>query len=136
MSATPSVSSGRPTGTESIASLQSLSRTYRNAAGQAVSSDAYFNLSGLTYSTSTSLGTSGTNFYRTTLSYDERGRQDRTVSPQGTISRTVFDGLGRTVSQWIGTDDTPTTGEWSPSNLTGTDMVKVSEFEYDGGDVG
>ena len=52
------------------------------------------------------------------------------------IYRTVSDGLGRVVSEWVGTDDTPTTGFWSPSNLTGTDMVKVREYEYDGGGVG
>src|SRR5262249_31286489 len=61
MSATANVSSGRPTGTESIAKVQSLSRDYVNSAGQVVTSDQYFDLGGLTYSTSTSLGTSGVN---------------------------------------------------------------------------
>jgi YD repeat-containing protein len=36
----------------------------------------------------------------------------------------------------VGTDDTPTTGFWSPTNTTGTNLVKVSENEYDGGGVG
>ncbi len=98
--------------------------------------DSYFDLSGLTYSTSTSLGTEGTNFYRTELSYDDRGRLERTLSPTGTISRTVYDGLNRVVSQWVGTDDTPTSGYWSPTNTAGTDLVKVSENEYDSGGVG
>jgi YD repeat-containing protein len=40
------------------------------------------------------------------------------------------------VSQWIGTDDTPTTGFWSPTNLTGTDMVDNADYQYDGGGVG
>ena len=36
----------------------------------------------------------------------------------------------------MGTDDTPTTGFWSTTNLTGTDMTKVAEYEYDNGGVG
>jgi len=55
------------------------------------------------------------------------------VTPAETIYRTEYDGLGPTVSQWVGTDDTPTTGNWSVTNTAGTDMVKVSETEYDGG---
>lgn len=136
MSAVPNVSSGRPTGTESIGQVQSLSRSYRNSAGQAVYSDSYFDLSGLTYSTSTSLGTSGVNFYRTESVYNKQGTLSKTVTPQGTIYRTEYDGQGRAVSEWVGTDDVPTTGYWSTSNLTGTDMVKVREYEYDGGGIG
>ena len=136
MAATPSVSGGRPTGAESIGSLQSLSRVYRNAAGQAVYTDAYFNLSPLTYTTSTGFGTLNTHFYRATQDYDERGRPDRAVTAAGTITRTVRDGQGRPTSVWGGTDDTPTSGEWSPTNTAGTNLVKVREFEYDGGGVG
>ncbi|MBA4192465.1 MAG: hypothetical protein C0467_31235, partial [Planctomycetaceae bacterium] len=136
MTATPAVSSGRPTGTESIGQIQSLYRSYVNDAGQLVTSDAYFDLSGLTYSTSTSLGTVGVNFYRTQYVYDTNGNLSKTVSAEGTIYRTVYDGQRRPVSEWVGTDDTPTTGFWSPTNLTGTNMVKVAEYEYDGGGVG
>ena len=136
MSAAPSVSGGRPTGAESIAKLQSLSRSYTNAAGQVTYTDAYFNLSGLAYSTSTTLGTEGTNFYRTRYQYDDHGQVKRVETPQGTITRTVYDGLGRATSEWVGTDDTPTTGNWSPTNTTGTNLVKVREYEYDGGGSG
>ncbi len=137
MSAAPHLTSSLPDGTESIADVQTLSRTYTNDAGQAVTSDAYFNLSGLTYSTSTSLGTSGTNYYQTTQAYDSRGRPDKTVSPTGTITRTVYDGLGREVSSWVGTDDTPGSGYWSPTNNTSpSNMVETSSFEYDGTSVG
>ena len=136
MSATPSVTSGKPTGAESIGSLQSLTRSYRNAAGQNTYSDAYFDLSGLTYSTSTTLGTENTNFYRTEYQYDTTGAVKRSETPLGTITRTVRDGIGRAVSEWVGTDDTPTSGNWSPSNTAGTNLVKVREFEYDGGGVG
>ncbi|MFM8930435.1 MAG: hypothetical protein ACKOS8_00985, partial [Gemmataceae bacterium] len=136
LSATPTVTGGKPTGTESNSSLESLSRAYTNTAGQVINQDAYFNLSGLTYSTSTTLGTENTHFYRTVLDYDQRGRQNKVQLPTGTVYRTYFDGLGRQVSQWVGLDDTPTTGLWSPSNTSGTDLVKVSENEYDGGGVG
>lgn len=136
MSATPAVSSGRPTGAESVSSVQTLSRSYRNSAGQVTQEDEYFKLAGLTYSTSTSLGTEGEHFYRSRLGYDHRGRLSRTVASTGTITRTVYDGRSRESSIWIGTDDTPTSGWWSPDNLAGTNMVKVGENEYDFGGVG
>ncbi len=137
MTATPTVSSGRPTGAESISSLQSLVRMAVNAAGQVISTDSYFNLSGVTYSASTlALGTAGTNYYRTEYGYDVEGNLTRTLSPTGTIYRTVYDANNRVISQWVGLDDTPTTGSWSPSNTTGTDLTKVKEYEYDGGGVG
>ena len=138
LSATPAVSAGRPIGTEAItaADIESLSRTYANDAGQTTHSDAYFLVAGLTYATTGALGVEGTNFYRTRYEYDDRGRLDKTTTPSGTIYRTVFDGQGRAASAWVGTDDTPTTGFWSPTNLAGTDMVKTSEYEYDGGGVG
>ncbi len=136
MSAAPTVSGGRPTGAEGISGLQSLSRSYANAAGQVTYTDNYFNLSGLSYSTSTSLGAEGTNFYRTEYAYDAAGRLSRTLSPQDTVYRTVYDGLGQVVSEWVGTDDTPTSGAWSPTNTAGTNLVKVAEYEYDGGATG
>jgi RHS repeat-associated protein len=136
MTAAPAVSGGRPTGAEAIARVQSLSREYVNAFGQVVSADAYFDLGGLAYGTAANLGTEGVNYYRTRYGYDHYGRINKVTSPEGTISRTVYDGLGRPVSEWVGTDDTPTTGFWSPANLTGTNTVKVAEYEYDGGGVG
>src|SRR5262249_55290028 len=91
---------------------------------------------GTSYSTSVGFGTSGTNYLRTTTSYDSRGRADRTVDPDGTISRTVYDSLGRVASEWIGSDDTPNSGNWSPSNTAGTNLVDVRDYTYDGGSVG
>jgi hypothetical protein len=99
MSAAPVVSGERPTGTEAVNGLQTLSRTHTNAGGQVVTSDAYFNLAGLVYTTATNLGTPDTHFYRTQYGYDGAGRRDRTLAPSGTIYRTVVDGLGRVVSQ-------------------------------------
>ena len=38
---------------------------------------------------------------------------------------------------WVGTNDTPTSGEWSPTNNDGTsNMVEVESYQYDGGGVG
>jgi RHS repeat-associated protein len=136
MSAAPAVSGGRPTGTEAVSVVQTLSRSYVSAGGQVTRHDAYFNLGGLTYSTALYPGTANTNYYTTLLDYDDRGRPDRRQLPTGTIYRTVWDGLSRAVSQWVGLDDTPTSGEWSPTNTVGTDLVKVSENVYDGGGVG
>ena len=53
------------------------------------------------------------------------------MAPGGTISRSVFDSLGRLESQWVGTDDVPTSGDWSPTNNSGANMTKVVEYEYD-----
>ena len=136
MTAAPAVSGGRPTGGEAVSGVQNLARTAWSAGGQVAQSDAYYDLTGLTYTTSATLGTEGTNFYRTRYGYDAAGRPNRTQSPQGTVYRTVSDGRGRPVSDWAGTDDTPTSGSWSPANTAGTNLVKVREYEYDGGGVG
>ena len=66
------------------------------------------------------LGEPGTNFDETTYGYDlETNRLLRTVTPGGTIARTVFDGIRRVASSWVGTHDVPAGGtswrDWSPS---------------------
>jgi RHS repeat-associated protein len=136
MSATPSAPSGVPTGTEGISDIQSLSRSYYNDAGQVTHTDDYFHVPSSGDANSASFGTLDTDFYRTSYSYDELGQLNKTVTDAGTITRTEFDGLGRMISIWVGTDDSPTSGVWSTSNLTGTNMVKVSSTEYDNGGVG
>jgi hypothetical protein len=70
MSATPHVTNGQPDGAEAYAFLQSLSRTITSRGGQVIEQDAYFNLGGVPYSTSTYLGTAGTNYYATQYTYD------------------------------------------------------------------
>src|SRR5256885_1268954 len=76
-------------------------------------------------------GAENINFYRTRLDYDKQGRLTRVQTPTGTIYRTVFDGMGRAMSEWVGTDDTPATGGWSPGNWQGTDLRKVRDYIYD-----
>src|SRR5207253_7653124 len=57
--------------------------------------------------------------------------------PTGTIERTVYDSLSREVSTWVGTNDTPGSGSWSPSNNTSpSNMVQLTADQYDGGGVG
>ncbi len=103
-----------------------MTRDYTNAAGQVIAEDAYFNLGGLAYSTGV-MGTVNVNYYQTQYGYDSDGRLVRTQTPNGTIYRTVYNSLGEEISDWVGTNDTPTTGEWSPTNNTGTsNMVEVS----------
>ena len=55
------------------------------------------------------------------------GNQDVTESPEGTIYLTVFDGQGREVSTWVGTND---------SDTDSNNMVETESFQYDGGGVG
>jgi RHS repeat-associated protein len=138
MSATPHVTNGAPDGTEVISNVQTLSRQYFSAAGQMTRADAYFNLSGVTWSTSLYIGTQNTNYYTKLYDYDERGRLNRTQLPTGTVNRTVYDGLSRIVSTWVGTNDTPGNGqEWTPSNNTPpSNMVQITGNVYDGGGVG
>jgi len=136
MTATPHLTNGAPDGSEAIGSLVSLTRDYVNAAGQLTSEDAYNNLSGLTYSTSP-MGTLNTNYYQSNYGYDSAGRLVRTQTGNGTIYRTVYNSLDEAISAWVGTNDTPTSGEWSPTNNTGSaNMVEVSSYQYDNGGVG
>ena len=134
MSATPHLTNGVPDGTEAISGLQSLSRSITNSQGEVVEEDDYFNLSGITYSTSTYLGTLNTNYYATLYGYDADGNENRVQSPTGTIERIVYDGLDRISGMWIGTNDTPSSGSWSTSNAAG--MVEVSSYIYDNGGAG
>jgi RHS repeat-associated protein len=123
-------------GTEYFTGLESLSRTYFNSAGQVIHTDDYFDLDlGPLYNYSPTFGTLNVNFYRTTYAYDQRGRLSKMVRPDGTIYRTVYDGLGRPISEWIGTDDTPTTGTW-PTQTDGTNLVRMQFYIYDNGGAG
>ncbi len=136
MTATPHLTNGVPDGTEAISGLQTLTRDYTNNAGQVVSEYAYFNLGGLSYSTGT-MGTVNVNYYQTNYGYDSDGRLVRTQTPNGTIYRTVYNSLDEAVSDWVGTNDTPSSGEWSPSNNNGTaNMAEVRSYQYDNGGVG
>jgi hypothetical protein len=93
-SATPHLTNGVPDGSESLTSstVQTLSRSLTNGAGQMIESDAYFSLAGTTYSSATAkLGSSSNNsasgnYSATLYGYDAAGRQNRVQEPTGTIS--------------------------------------------------
>jgi RHS repeat-associated protein len=139
MSAVPNLdSNGRPDGSELVSQVQSLVRSFTSPGRQVIESDAYFSFTGVTYSTNPYLGTAGTNYNRTTFDYDAHGRLNRRLTPNGTIYRTVYDGLGRVVSTWVGTNDTPANGnDWSPDNNTApANMVQKSVNVYDNGSAG
>ena len=68
-----------------------------------------------------------------TVAYDHMGRQVRTKEPSGTITRTVYDVLGRVTSRTIGTNDNGELG----GETTGTNnMVTTEAPGYDGGSDG
>ena len=79
-------------------------------------------------------GEEGVNYNQTRYAYDALGRQNKMVSPGGTITRTVFDSQNRAIQQWVGTDDTGATDD-DPSGggATGNNMVEVSSKEFDEG---
>ena len=137
MSAAPATSGGVPTGAEAVGSVESLSRDHYNKAWQLVNSDEYHDLNGLAYSaTTTTLGSQGANYYRTTLGYDGRGRNNRVVDATGTVSRTLYDGLGRPTSTWVGTDDAGATNSNPQGSGGGNNMLRLTTMAYDGGGVG
>ncbi|GAA5142419.1 hypothetical protein GCM10023213_28340 [Prosthecobacter algae] len=77
------------------------------------------------------------NFNETCYGYDSMGRENRVVSPGGTISRTVFDARDLVTSRWVGTCDAGATDtDPAGGGTLGNNMVVVLENEYDGGQSG
>src|SRR5262249_11135251 len=114
---------GRPDGNEAVSNLQSLSRELSSKGGQVIESYAYFYLGSFQYTTTLpTFGSPGINYYKMIYAYDARGRLNRTQSPTGTVTLTVYDGRNRPVSQSVGTSD--------------ANAVKVVQAQYDGGGVG
>jgi len=110
-----------------IGSIARLSTSQFNATGtKRNTSRVYFAIPG------SGAGTEGTHYDETDFSYDGMGRQFRVLEPTGTIHRSTWDAIGRPSAQYIGTNDN------SGGALTGgsSDMVKVSETEYDSGSTG
>lgn len=78
-----------------------------------------------------------TNYLLTRFGYDELNRRDRTVSPDGTITRTVANRLGDVTAEWVGTDDTgATTSDPGNGGADGNNLVFVRAMEYDDGSAG
>jgi len=73
-------------------------------------------------------GSAGRDFYKTTFGYDTNGHQNKIVNAVGTITRTVYDGFGRTSSVWMGTSD----ASWTPTNAASmTKLADTSTITYD-----
>lgn len=82
-------------------------------------------------------GSPGTNYDETVFGYDSLKRRNRHVTPGGTITRIVFDILGRPQKMYVGTNDNgATASDPTGGGATGNNMVLVTEHQYDGGGVG
>ena len=66
-------------------------------------------------------GVKDTNYAETTFGYDDLGRQDRIVAPDGTITRFSFDTFNNLTETRIGTNDTDTSAN---------NMVLITTSEY------
>jgi RHS repeat-associated protein len=134
MSAAPHLTNNVPDGTEAISQVQSLRRDLTNNSGQKVERDAYVDV-GPGYSYSAQIA--GAHYNATISAFDMRGRLNKTVTANGTISRTVYDALSRVVSTWIGTNDTGATDSDPTGNHTpGNNMIQVTGNVYDNGGTG
>ena len=122
---------GTHTGSEPLTNVKSLSRAYLDSAGRIYWSDRYWNLAGLSNYSEKNLGQVKTHYYRTEYGFDQAGRPDRVRNAVGTVTRIVYDWLGRQESVWVGINDQPISGAWSPTSQL--NLVKVRQNEYDGG---
>jgi RHS repeat-associated protein len=77
-------------------------------------------------------GTDGTHYDPTTYGYDDLGRKRRTKEPHGTITRIVYDALGRQTATWIGTCDS----SWAGGEGGTDNTVKIEETTFDSGIAG
>lgn len=83
------------------------------------------------------IGFEGEDYNATRFGYDSVGRQNREVSPGGTITRTVLDAQGRVTGRWAGTDDTGATdADPAGGGAAGNNMKLVEALEYDDGNPG
>lgn len=137
---TPTLTNGAPDGKEadlsggtfSEVNIQSFTRSYTDRSGRTVRVDDYFEMPSGGYSSVAYTGTANVNYGSTLYGFDKGGRVNRTVSANGTIRRVVYDKLGNELSTWVGIDDTPDTGYWTPTvGLAGTKMTQLSKSVYD-----
>ena len=82
---------------------------------------------------SSGTGVSGTNYDETDFGYDVMDRLNRTVTPGGTITRTVFDAMGRPIGTWVGTNDTGATSSNPAGSGPPNNMVQITGLVYDSG---
>lgn len=82
-------------------------------------------------------GTEGENYLQTSYGFEnygsgKMGRQNRVETPDGTITRYVFDARGNVLETWIGTNDENASDRY-PQGIGPSDnnMVKTASYEYD-----
>ena len=92
---------------------------------------------------SSGAGTAGVNYEQTSYGYEtvgtqendtvvKKGRQNKTIAADGTITRVVLDARGNVLETWMGTNDTDATDRDPTGNhATANNMVKVSSATYD-----
>ena len=81
---------------------------------------------------STGYGSKGVNYNQSDYAYDIMRRQNRELSPVGTITRTVYHARGWVLEKWIGTNDNGATNtDPSGAGAPGNNMVKVEANQYD-----
>jgi RHS repeat-associated protein len=78
-------------------------------------------------------GVSGTNYDETDFGYDIMHRLNRTVTPGGTIMRTVYDAPGRPTGAWVGTNDMGATSSNPAGSGPPNNMVQITRLVYDNG---
>lgn len=109
----------------------SLTLEFADYAGRPLWSDRYVDFAGSGYPTpgasalirwdgEAQVGRS--DYYRTTYHYDAAGRLDQVTNAVGTITRTVYDAIGRPIGTWLGTHE----GQ----------LVQIGSAVYDCGGVG
>jgi RHS repeat-associated protein len=121
-------SAGALTASDSFpqSSWVALTRNTNDIHGRMLSSRVYHDIP------AAGLGVAGTNFIETTYDYDQMSRQNRSVSPDATVHRTVYSLRGQVVSSWAGTNDTgATNSDPSGAGASGNNMVMLSETEFD-----
>jgi RHS repeat-associated protein len=78
-------------------------------------------------------GSEGTHYDTTLFGYNPLGQQWRVEEPHGTVTRTIFDALGRVTATWMGTNDNDSTS-FPDGDTSGTaNMVKTAVIVYDSG---
>ena len=113
------------------------SKSFFNIHGQRTSSRVYHRIPACGEGTSGAAGDGG-DYDETTYGYDVMNRQNRVVTPGGTITRTVFDVRGLNLETFVGTDDAgatdddPTGAAAGPA-AAGNNMVPTVENVYDDG---
>lgn len=82
----------------------------------------------------TGVGSPGANYDETDYGYDIMDRQNRAVTPGGTITRTVFDGESRPIAVYVGTNDySASDSDPTGSGAPGNNMVPVTTRTYEAG---